>query len=325
MSDTKTLLEESIVADGITADITKLFETRHTLERAKIEYVSDSVPPVRTFAEEIHKGDRLFVDLTKRAQESDDSRRPAPIRPKGDSVICDLPAFISLVEGAKSNEDASPVILVSANMPKCQRDGAAARAILNANLVDGTTGHADWTLTLKTHPEPVAQAWIDLFGQEIPFQHFADLIYISGDVVVPKESQPLSLITLAARCQLDLAGSLADLLAVANGISFKGEMEETFQENANTGNQILVVADRSKAGVRVPSAVIIAWAPLPAFMIPVLVRIKYRKGSPTEGAKFTLLPINFGGAQAELAQEIHATLVQKLEDKTVPVALVPAL
>jgi uncharacterized protein YfdQ (DUF2303 family) len=187
----------------------------------------------------------------------------------------------------------------------------------------GTCGHGDWTLTLTSQPETCAQAWIDHLNREMPFQEFSDLIYLSGEIVVPKEAQPAALRTLAARCQLDLTDSLADLLVVANGVTFKGEYELDVQEDANNGAQVLTVADRGKASVRVPSAVIIAWEALPSFSIPLLIRIRHRK--TPEGARFMLAPINLGAAQRQLALDIHGALVSNLEGKGAPVAMVPVL
>jgi hypothetical protein len=306
------------IREDVTADINKLFEARHELQRLSIDHDGDFYPPTRIFVEEVISGNRQFADLTKRAQEADDLRRDQPIRPFGKNKISDLPAF---VEAVKTASDANfPVTVRVLNALNGDGDNLTANAILNDTRADGRLGHGDWSLGLCADPEPMSKAWLSALNRPLKFQEFADLVYACGDVVVDVESQTSEIKRLGTRLQLNVAANLSELLLLCNGLEMGGTLEETVQEDANTGDIKVVVARAGKPSVNVPTGIVIGWTPFPAFSAPVLLRLTRK--TVDKAVEFTLKPVNLLTTQGILAHEIHAHLIKELEGKNTPVHLV---
>jgi hypothetical protein len=317
------MTEKTNPPEGVIADISKLFDTRHTLGSASLSHANiraGSAPTARHFIEEVNGENRRFVDLTERAIDADEKLQPTPRRAKGKTKISDLPAFIDAVKSATAAK--FPVTVRVRTQLNGDGENLTANAILNDTRADGELGFSDWSIGLCADPEPMADQWLRALNTPLKFTEFADLVYACGDVVIDEANQPPDIKRLAGRLKLDVAKDLSDLLLVCNGLEVGGTLEETVQEDANTGDMRVSVARAGKPTVPVPTGIVIGWAPFPNFSAPILLRLTRRTVS--NAVEFTLKPVNLLTTQGSLAHEIHAHLLAELESTNAPVHLVNA-
>lgn len=309
MTEATEILTAAMPAEGLVADINRLFAERHALGQMPVNLTEPGIGTADIFVEQVDGSKRTFVNLSEQVRAAADAWTYHPHRAKGTTRVMRTAHFLDLIRTAKE-----PVLVQVAST--LERGGIAATAILNPTLPDGTPGHQDHAIVLEVDTAPAGAAWLHaaIRGQGMSLEAFQQLIYSAGHVVAHPQDWPADTTDRIKRLGLNGLEGLASLLAASPGIELIGDAEASLTVDAATGARAATTRDLRVTRTAFPTAIVIQWEPLPGLSYPVALRVFIRKGRDGAEPTWFLQPLDFVEQGREAASDLASLLTVELTD-----------
>lgn len=308
MTDLTEITSASLPAEGLVADINRLFGERHALGQLPVNLTQPGATP-DIFVEQVDGSERAFVNLSEQVRKAADARAPQPRRPTGVTKVMRTTHFLNLIRTA----EAPVLVQVDSTLA---RHGVVAAAILNPTLPDGTPGHQDHAILLEIDTAPAGAAWLHAAtkGEGMSLEAFQQLIYSAGHVVAHPQDWPQDTTDRIKRLGLNGLEGLTSLLAASPGIELIGDAEASLTVDAATGARAATTRDLRVTRTAFPTAIVIQWEPLPGLSYAVALRVFIRKGRDGGEPTWFLQPLDFVEQGREAASDLASLLTAELTD-----------